>query len=254
MDHDSSTGMVWGGANAGAGAATLFKAMRDAARSSDPVDLPMAALFDELSFGVALVDRQGRLVHASRAARLQLQSQRGLRIVDDAVSAEAAAESAALQRALEGACNGRRSYLAFGGGASRLDVAILPIGDGGRDGMPMAAMVFEKSAGSGGLALYFFSQAYHLTRTEQAVLSELCDGASVVDAAKRLGSSVHTVRTHVRSILTKTGQQNLRALIRRVGMLPPVGARFAIAHARGEAVAAGGRTPGQVSREVVEAD
>jgi DNA-binding CsgD family transcriptional regulator len=254
MDHDSSTGLVWGAGNPDAGAATLFKAMRDAARSADPVDLPMAALFDELSFGVALADRQGRLVHASRAARMQLQSHRGLRIVDDAVIAESAAESAALQRALEGACNGRRSYLAFGAGTSRLDVAILPIGASGRGGVPMAAMVFEKSAGSGGLALYFFAQAYHLTRTEQAVLSELCDGASVIDAAKTLGNSVHTVRTHVRSILTKTGQQNLRALIRRIGMLPPVGARFAIAHARGEAVAAGALASGQQVREAVEMD
>jgi DNA-binding NarL/FixJ family response regulator len=252
MDHDSTNGVAWGGT--GAGAATLFKAMRDAARSPEPMDLPMVALFDELSFGVALVDRHGRLLHVSRAARMQLQSQRGLRIVDDIVIAEAASEAEALQRALEGACGGRRSYLAFGSGTGRLDVAILPIGTGGRAGASMAAMVFEKGAGSGGLALYFFAQAYRLTRAEQAVLSELCDGASVVDAAKHLGCSVHTVRTHVRSILTKTGQQNLRALIRRIGMLPPVGARFAIAHARGEAAAAGARAPGQPVRGSTELD
>ena len=201
--------------------------------------LPLVALLDELSFGVAVVDVDARLVHASRAARMQLQAQRGLRIQACRIEAESAADEAALVRALAAAAAGRRSYLAVGRANHRMDVAILPLDSIQTGGEPFVVLVFEKAAGSGGLGLYFFAQAYGLTRTEQSVLAELGDGASVVDAARQLGSSVHTVRTHVRNILCKTGQANLRGLTRRIGMLPPVGARFAIAHARGEAFSGG---------------
>jgi hypothetical protein len=197
--------------------------------------LSLAGLLDELSFGVAIVDAQCRVVHATRAARMQLQAGRGLKLVAEAVETEVAADGAGLHRAVEAAVAGRRSYLAFGRSANKLDIAILPLDMAGAT--PMVALVFEKCAGSGGLGLYFFAQAYRLTRAEQSVLTELCDGTSVIEAANHLGSSVHTARTHVRNILVKTAQPNLRGLIRRIGMLPPVGARFAVAHVRGEGLA-----------------
>ncbi len=202
-------------------------------------NLPLVALLDELSFGVAVVDVDARLAHASRAARMQLQAQRGLRIQAGRIEAETVADEPALSRALAAAVAGRRSYLAVGRASHRMDVAILPLDPIQTGGEAFVVLVFEKAAGSGGLGLYFFAQAYGLTRTEQSVLAELGDGVSVVDAARQLGSSVHTVRTHVRNILGKTGQPNLRGLTRRIGMLPPVGARFAIAHTCGEALAGG---------------
>ncbi len=226
----------WSGAGSG-DAGMEFAASFALAAVAGAISSPLAALFDELSFGIAVVDLDGALLHASRAARMQLQARRGLRLAGEKLEAIFPEEAAALHKALAGAAAGRRCYLAFGRAADRLDVAVLPLDLPG-SAPSAAALVFEKSAGSGGLGLYFFAQAYGLTRCEQTVLNELCDGSSVIDAASRLGTSVHTSRTHVRNILQKTGQQNLRALIRRVGMLPPVGARFAIAHARGEALGA----------------
>lgn len=234
MKYEDERKQDWTGAGSG-GAGMEFTGPFSQAGYAGAVFSPLAALFDELSFGIAVVDLDGNLLHASRAARMQLQARRGLRLTGEAIEAIFPEEAAALQKALAGAATGRRSYLAFGRSSDRLDVAVLPLDLAG-SARPAAALVFEKSAGSGGLGLYFFAQAYHLTRSEQSVLTELSDGSSVIDAAGRLGTSVHTSRTHVRNILQKTGQQNLRALIRRVGMLPPVGARFAIAHARGEAL------------------
>lgn len=224
----------WSGGGSG-GAGMEFTGSFAQALGAAAVFSPLAALFDELSFGIAVVDLDGTLLHASRAARMQLQARRGLRLAGEAIEAIFPEEAAALKKALAGAATGRRSYLAFGCGADRVDVAVLPLDLRGA-ARPAAALVFEKNDGSDGLGLYFFAQAYRLTRSEQSVLTELCDGSTVIDAAGRLGTSVHTSRTHVRNILQKTGQQNLRALIRRVGMLPPVGARFAIAHARGESL------------------
>lgn len=44
-----------------------------------------------------------------------------------------------------------------------------------------------------------------LTEAELAVLREMVTGASNVEIAERLGVSVHTVRTHVKHLLSKTG-------------------------------------------------
>ena len=199
--------------------------------------LHFGALFDEFSFGVAIVGAGGKLLHASRAALMQLQSCRGLRLADGLVEAASPADAVALRQALSGAAAGRRSYLVLGAPNARLDVAFLPVSSSGCIGPSAATLVFEKCAGSSGLGLYFFARAYSLTRTEQFVLGELCEGISVVEVARRKGSAVQTVRTHVRNILMKTSEPNLRSLVRRVGLMPPIGARFAAAHACNEALA-----------------
>jgi DNA-binding CsgD family transcriptional regulator len=209
--------------------------------------LQLGALFDEFSFGVAIVGAGGSLIHASRAALMQLQACRGLRLARGVVEAVREHDVPGLRLALEGAVAGRRSYLVLGPTGARLDVAFVPTSIGGPGRQPAAALVFEKCVGSSGLGLYFFSQAYGLTRTEQLVLGELCEGISVVEVAKRKGSAVHTVRTHVRNILMKTEEANLRSLVRRIGLMPPIGARFAIAHARTDALGSSG-TPAEVPR------
>lgn len=196
--------------------------------------LPFLGLFDEFAFGIVLVDGDGELIYASRTAAIQMQPGRGLKLVDGMVRAADPADQATLAKVIEGARRGRRGYLSLGKAGGRLDAAVLPVRIGSQD---VVALVLEKAARSNALGLYFFSRAHGLTRAEQAILSHLCEGVTVIEVARRVGSSVHTVRTHVRGILSKTGMTSLRSLVSRVGLLPPIGARFAIAHARDEALA-----------------
>ncbi len=186
-----------------------------------------AALFDELAFGVAIVDARRRLLHASQAARGELGMRRGLRLAGGVVEATLPRDAVALQKAIDGVQSGRRSYLAFGLDGGKSDIAVLPMPDTVPGGPVYSALVFEKSPQASGLGLYFFAQAYRLTRCEQRVLAALCDGLTVVDVAARLGCAANTARTHVRNLLIKTGQQSLRALAGRIGMLPPVASRVA---------------------------
>ena len=229
MYRESFQEQGWGAgmteeSGAGKGQAARGECMN---QTGDGNGMAWAALFDELAFGVAIVDARRRLLHASQAARAELGMRRGLRLASGVVEATLPRDSAALQKAIDGVQSGRRSYLAFGLDGGKSDIAVLPMPDTVPGGPVYSALVFEKSPQASGLGLYFFAQAYRLTRCEQRVLAALCDGLTVVDVAARLGCAVNTARTHVRNLLIKTGQQSLRALAGRIGMLPPVASRVA---------------------------
>jgi DNA-binding CsgD family transcriptional regulator len=58
--------------------------------------------------------------------------------------------------------------------------------------------------------------AYRLTRAEVRIATELANGHSVESMAELLGISVHTVRTHLKSLFAKTGTSRQGELIRLV--------------------------------------
>ena len=227
MDRDFAFGGNWGGtADTPAENSTLWAHAGAASQEHGP-GAALAGLLDELAFGLAIVNERRHLLHASRAARHNLAGMHGLRLIDGVIEATQAEEAATLQKAIDAAQSGKRGYLMFGQGEHRGGVAILPLAEPA-PGVPVqVALVFEKAALGNDLGLHFFAKAYRLTRSEQAVLGVLSSGKSVVEVAGELKSSVHTARTHVRGILVKTGQQSLRGLIKRLGMLPPVAMRVA---------------------------
>ena len=192
----------------------------------EPYGVAWAALMDEFAFGLAIVDRGRRLLHANRAADAEFRHACCLRVNREVVEAVSPFELARFQQAVEDAECGRRSYLALGGHGAKTEIAFLPVADSDFRGQACAALVFERRPGVSGLGLYFFAQVYRLTRGEQRVLSALSEGLSVAEAGTHIGCAVNTVRTHVRNLLAKTGQRNLRALIGRLGLLPPVASRL----------------------------
>ena len=227
MDREFAYGGNWGGTPDTPAENSTHWAHGGEARPIRDPGAALAGLLDELAFGLAIIDAQRHLLHASRAARQELAAMRGLRLHDGIIEATQADEAAALQKAVDAAQSGKRGYLMFGQGEQRGGVAILPLAEPAPGDPVEVALVFEKAALGNDLGLYFFAQAYRLTRSEQKVLGVLSSGKSVVEVAGELKSSVHTTRTHVRGILVKTGQQSLRGLIKRLGMLPPVAMRIA---------------------------
>ena len=61
-----------------------------------------------------------------------------------------------------------------------------------------------------------FAQHFRLTKAESVVAALIAEAHSVPEAAQRLGVSVHTVRTHLRNVFTKTGVNRQSALVRLV--------------------------------------
>ena len=227
MDREFAYGGHWGGSADTPAENFTHWAHGGKARPSRDPGAALAGLLDELAFGLAIVDAQRHLLHASRAARHNLAGMHGLRLIDGVIEATQPEEAAPLQKAVDAAQSGKRGYLMLGQGEHRSGVAILPLAEPEPGDPVQVALVFEKAALGNDLGLYFFAQAYRLTRSEQTVLGVLSSGKSVVEVAGELKSSVHTTRTHVRGILVKTGQQSLRGLIKRLGMLPPVAMRVA---------------------------
>lgn len=82
--------------------------------------------------------------------------------------------------------------------------------------MPLAGMAVAPA----GLVQALFD----FTPAEARVAIALGEGASIDDAARRLGVSRETVRTHLRAIFSKTGVSRQSALVRLLAGLSPPGA------------------------------
>lgn len=197
-----------------------------ARRSSDAIDVSAwLALLDQLDFGIALVDGQRRLLHANRTAKAQLGDGRGLRLGGAVVEGRCALDTRELQRAIDATHLGKRHYLALGEGEHLSDFMVVPMLVVTANEPACAAIIFGRAPGCSSLAHYFFGRTHGFTGAEERLLGELSDGSSVLVAARRVGCAVNTARAHVRGMLGKTGHHTLRALISRLGNLPPIASR-----------------------------
>jgi DNA-binding CsgD family transcriptional regulator len=89
---------------------------------------------------------------------------------------------------------------------------------------PAIALILSRASVCDALMLCFFARSHGLTPAEEQVLGILCQGYSAPEVAVRLHVAVSTVRSHVRSLCTKTHSNGVRALVGQVAVLPPLGA------------------------------
>lgn len=66
----------------------------------------------------------------------------------------------------------------------------------------------------------FFALAYHLTASEAEVVVQLFDGLSISVVAARLGVSINTVKTHLKSVFMKCEVRSQGELIKLVALGP----------------------------------
>jgi DNA-binding CsgD family transcriptional regulator len=179
---------------------------------------------DELAHGIVVASPQGKVLHANQAARRELAQAHALALQDGYLHASDARQSRELLQALAKGATGRRSLVSLrASGGWCLSVAVLPLGaDCGTQPQPVALMLSRASL-CDSLMLCFFARAYGLTSTEEQVLAILCQGYSAPEVALQLKVAVSTVRSHVRSLCTKTQSSGVRALVGRVAVLPPLG-------------------------------
>ncbi len=184
----------------------------------------LAAMLDEVDYGMLLVARDGTVLHANQVAVQALEEgvilstlfRDGRAVLRDQGGLLKAIESAALR--------GLRKLLVLGGESSRRSVvAVVPLGR-----LPIAddagavLVVLGKRCVCDPLTVQCYALAHGLTGAETRVLARLCEGVRPPAIAERQGVALTTVRTQINAIRAKTHTASIAALIHSVTTLPPL--------------------------------
>ena len=208
-------------------------------RRLEAVDLARTAAadaLDRMTFGIIILDRDGKPVFVNRQSESVLAQGDGLLLRRDGLSASRPADAAVLRRLVADACGtgGGRGLLP--GGALHvarrpprraLSVLVAPLRPRSfalADESP-AAVVFvgdpERSVEGMGDVL---RRLYGLTPAEAAVTALLLEGLRTDQLADRLGITLFTARTHVKRVLSKVDARSQAELV-RVLLSGPLGLR-----------------------------
>lgn len=183
----------------------------------------LALVMDELAHGVLVTTLDSRVLHANQAARNELTRRRVLMARNQALHGCAPEAGKALQEALTKVGQGKRSMVTLSAADGfSLTMAVLPLKADGQSPAIRAAFLFSRPSVCESLMLCFFARSHGLTATEEHVLGILCQGFSAPQVAGQLKVAVSTVRSHVRSLCSKTRSSGVRELVNRVAVLPPV--------------------------------
>jgi DNA-binding CsgD family transcriptional regulator len=183
----------------------------------------LAQVIDEVDYGLLLLTPEGRVCHANRAARRELEHGYPLMLVGDELQAGYPEDLHLLQDALQGAAQrGLRRLLKLGDAAERLTVAIVPLAELPGDTTRGVLLVMGKRQVCEELTVEWFARAHNLTLAETTVVKGLCADLTPLEIAHRQGVGLATIRTQIGSIRAKTQSGSIRALVRQVAMLPPL--------------------------------
>ncbi len=182
-----------------------------------PVARWLAAMLDEIDYGMLLLGDAAELLHANHAARRELDGGHPLALEGRRLRPRQAGDAARFHGALaDAAQRGLRRLVALGEGTARANLAVIPLG------RPATLVVLGKRHLSERISVQCFASLHGLTPAEARVLTGLCEGLGPSEVAELHEVGLSTVRTQIGSIRAKTGAENIRALVRQVAVLPPM--------------------------------
>ena len=175
---------------------------------------------DQIDCGLLVCDAQGRVLHANRAARRELDAAQLLRLQDGVVcgSGPGARELAAAIKSA--ATRGLRRLVSLQD-RPPLMLAVSPL-DIQPGGEPLVLLMIGRRTLCTPLGLELLAMQHHLTWAEQRVLRAIVGGVSVREMASEHGVAVSTIRTQLQSIRDKLGVANIDALLLIAARLPLV--------------------------------
>jgi DNA-binding CsgD family transcriptional regulator len=187
------------------------------------LDWGFSTLMDELAYGMLVTRLDGHILHLNQAARHELGRTHLLSVSHNLLQARRQDHSKTLNAAIARAAQGKRSMITLADPDSDgLTLAVLPLRSDATLPASRAALLFQRPSVCESLMLCFFARSHGLTNTEEQVLGILCHGYSAPQVAAQMKLAVSTVRSHVRSLCSKTRSNGVRQLVNRVAMLPPV--------------------------------
>ncbi len=192
----------------------------EVASPSTTSDVLLQHLLDSLDHALILLAGADRPLRLNRMAIELVDARRAPVVIGPVVEPCRPADRARWSAALHTARQGIGGLLVLNAPSGDVMVAITPLGGAG------AVMVsFERLPLCEAVAGHAYRRAIGLTEAESRVLDGLLRSLSPKRIAQRHGVAESTVRTQIRSLLTKAGCRGVRELVLHVSRLPPVGDR-----------------------------
>jgi DNA-binding CsgD family transcriptional regulator len=181
-----------------------------------------ARMLDEIDYGMLLVADDTTVLHANHVARAELDQQHPLQLLGAELRVRCPQDLLPLREALRSARErGLRRLVSLGQGEQRVSVAVVPLAASGAD-PNVTLLVFGKRQVCETLSSHWFAREHGLTPAEARVLAALCEGRTPLQIAAAQGVAISTVRSQIGALRAKTGAADLRALVRKVAVLPPL--------------------------------
>jgi DNA-binding CsgD family transcriptional regulator len=180
----------------------------------------LAAVIDSAVMGIALIGAQGNVLWVNRALEAMTAADGPLRIDAGArLHLASRGSDAKLQTMITASCTtGAAGILSIGSSRSEgngrmtVQIAVIPLAD-----REVAAAVYVVEPFLAMPDRELLRRLHGLTRMEARLAVELLQGASVAEAADRLGMSVGTARTHLKALFAKTLTSRQSDLVRLLG-------------------------------------
>lgn len=183
----------------------------------------LAAALDEIDYGMLVLTEETHSIQVNHAARVELDATHPLQLLGGELRARRAKDAPPLAEALRAAARrGLRKLLTLGEGAQQVSISVVPLvsADDGRG--PVTLVMLGKRQVCCALSVQGFARSQGLSAAEGRVLAALCNGLPPNEIAAQLFVAISTVRSHIRSMRQKTGAQNIRGLVQKVAVLPPL--------------------------------
>ena len=209
-----ATDTVWNGGADGAVGLT----MRPAGLGSQH----LLRVFDEIDYGMLIIDAQGHILHANHLARHELANGRIIMSYGNSLLGSSAGFTSQIQQAMESSFRGQRRLLMLVEGEKELSLAFTPLSHPLETDAPSVLVLMSRQSTCDNLAVRMFARSLNLSPSEESVLMGLCRGLQITEIAEQHGVAESTVRSQIKTLREKAGAPSIRRLLHRINSLPPV--------------------------------
>jgi DNA-binding NarL/FixJ family response regulator len=179
-------------------------------------------VFDEIDYGMLIIDAQGRILHANHLARHELANGRIIMSYGNSLLGSSAEFTSQIQQAMESSFRGQRKLLMLEVGERELSLAFTPLSHPLEADSPSVLVLLSRQSTCDNLAVRMFARSLSLSPSEESVLMGLCRGLQITEIAQQHGVAESTVRSQIKTLREKAGAPSIRRLLHRVNSLPPV--------------------------------
>ena len=179
-------------------------------------------VFDEIDYGMLIIDAQGRILHANHLARHELANGRIIMSYGNSLLGSSAEFTSQIQQAMESSFRGQRKLLMMTVGEKELSLAFTPLSHPLEADSPSVLVLLSRQSTCDNLAVRMFARSLNLSPSEESVLMGLCRGLQITEIAQQHGVAESTVRSQIKTLREKADAPSIRRLLHRVNSLPPV--------------------------------